>query len=114
MKLSDGCKAIGKTVIDLDVYRQYGINILEIRRDNGSQHRFLRTVSQQVASSETLLEADDVLYVSGDASEIQRLATDFGFTMLDSSYTEAGRVIKKVKTLSRNPMIEVLLLISMI
>ena len=91
LKLSDGCKAIGKTVIDLDVYRQYGINILEIRRDNGSQHRFLRTVSQQVASSEALLEADDVLYVSGDASEIQRLATDFGFTMLDSSYTEAGK-----------------------
>ena len=91
LKLSDGCKAIGKTVIDLDVYRQYGINILEIRRDNGSQHRFLRTVSQQVASSETLLEADDVLYVSGGVSEIQRLSTDFGFTMLDASYTEAGK-----------------------
>jgi Trk K+ transport system NAD-binding subunit len=45
-------EAIGKTVVDLDVHRKYGINILEIRRDNGSQHRFLRTVTQQLASSE--------------------------------------------------------------
>ena len=91
LKLSEGCKAIGKTVIDLDVHRQYGINILEIRRDNGSQHRFLRTVSQQVASSDALLEVDDVLYVSGDASEIERLSKDYGFKMLDASYTETGK-----------------------
>ena len=91
LKLSEGCKAIGKTVIDLDVYRQYGVNILEIRRDNGSQHRFLRTVSQQVASSETLLEADDVLYVSGGADEVQRLAADFGFLMMDTRILENGK-----------------------
>ena len=91
LKLSEGCKAIGKTVIDLDVHHQYGINILEIRRDNGSQHRFLRTVSQQMASSDALLEVDDVLYVSGDASEIERLSKDYGFKMLDASYTETGK-----------------------
>lgn len=91
LKLAEGCKAIGKTVIDLDVHRLYGINILEIRRDNGSQHRFLRTVSQQVASSDALLEVDDVLYVSGDASEIERLSKDYGFKMLDASYTETGK-----------------------
>ena len=91
LKLAEGCKAIGKTVVDLDVHRQYGINILEIRRDNGSQHRFLRTVSQQVASSDALLEVDDVLYVSGDASEIERLSKDYGFKMLDASYTETGK-----------------------
>ena len=91
VKLVDGCQAIGKTVIDLDVYRQYGVNILEIRRDNGSQHRFLRTVSQQVASSEALLEADDVLYVSGGAEDVQRLATDFGFQMMDTRSLENGK-----------------------
>ena len=91
LKLSVGCKAIGKTVIDLDVNRQYGINILEIRRDNGSQHRFLRTVSQQVASAEAQLEADDVLYVSGSIDQVQQLATDFDFQMMDTRFLETGK-----------------------
>ena len=91
LKLSDGCKAIGKTVIDLDVNRQYGINILEIRRDNGAQHRFLRTVSQQVASAEAQLEVDDVLYVSGSIDQVQRLAADFGFQLMDTRFLETGK-----------------------
>ena len=91
LKLSDGCKAIGKTVIDLDVNRQYGINILEIRRDNGSQHRFLRTVSQQLASAEAQLEVDDVLYVSGNIDQVQQLAADFDFQMMDTRFLETGK-----------------------
>ena len=98
LKLADGCKAIGKTIIDLDVYRQYGINILEIRRDNGSQHRFLRTVSQQVASSEALLEADDVLYVSGSIDQVQRLSSDFDFQMMDTRLLETGKNNEPGKT----------------
>ena len=90
LKAVAGAKAIGQTIIDLDVHRQYGINILEIRRDNGSQHHFLRTVSQQVASSDTLLETDDVLYVSGNITDIQRLAADYGLAMLDTRILENG------------------------
>ena len=91
LKAASGSKAIGKTVIDLDVNHQYGINILEIRRDNGSQHRFLRTVSQQVASAEAQLETDDVLYVSGGIEQVQRLASDFGFQMMDTRFLETGK-----------------------
>ena len=86
-----GSKAIGKSVVQLDVNRQYGINILEIRRDNGSQHRFLRTVSQQVASAEAQLEADDVLYVSGGIDQVQQLAADFDFQMMDTRFLETGK-----------------------
>lgn len=76
--------------MDLDVNRHYGINILEIRRDNGSKHRFLRTVTQQVATSGAAIETDDVLYVSGDISDIQRLSSDYGFSMMDTSCPETG------------------------
>ena len=90
LRAVDGTNALGKTVVDMDVHRKYGVNILEIRRDNGSQHRFLRTVTQQMASSGAVVEKDDVLYVSGDADAIQRLASDQGFRMLDASCTENG------------------------
>lgn len=91
LKAVASSKAIGKSVVQLDVNRQYGINILEIRRDNGSQHRFLRTVSQQVASAEAQLEADDVLYVSGGIDQVQQLAADFDFQMMDTRFLETGK-----------------------
>ena len=37
----DDSKAIGKTVVDLDIYREYGINVLELRRSTGP-NRFVR------------------------------------------------------------------------
>lgn len=32
----------GKTIIELDIRRKYGLNILEVRRGDMSQHRFLK------------------------------------------------------------------------
>lgn len=90
LKATNDSKVIGKTVVELDVHRKYGVNILEIRRDNGSQHRFLRTVTQQMASSGSLLEADDVLYVSGEASQVQQLVADTGLSPMGANNPETG------------------------
>lgn len=92
LKATMGTKAVGRTVIELDVYRQYGINILEIRRAKGT-HRFLRTVNQQMASSEIRLETDDVLYVSGHADAVQRMSSEYGFEMMDTSSVEGNEKV---------------------
>lgn len=89
VKATAGSAAIGKTVIDLDANRRYGLNILEIRRDNGSRHKFLRTVSQQLASSESKIEEGDVLYVTGNFDQVGKMATDYGMKMLGASSTES-------------------------
>ena len=47
-------EAIGKTVVDLNIYREYGINVLELRRSTGP-NRFVRTVNQQRASPDLLI-----------------------------------------------------------
>ena len=44
----------GKTVLELDLRRRYGINILEIRRGETAQHRFLKTVTQELAAADTV------------------------------------------------------------
>ena len=74
--------AIGKTVAELNVYREYGINILELRRSSG-QNRFVRTVNQKLASPDLILKQGDVLYLSGDPGQIERLARDYRFRLLD-------------------------------
>ena len=78
----DRSDAIGKTVVDLDVYRQYGINVLELRRSAG-QNRFVRTVNQQLASPDLVLKQGDVLYLSGAPEMVSKFADDYSLRMLD-------------------------------
>ena len=75
-------KAIGRTVVDLNIYREYGINVLELRRSAG-QNRFVRTVNQQLASPDLVLGQGDVLYLSGDPEMIKKFADDYTLRLLD-------------------------------
>ncbi|MBE6238259.1 MAG: sodium-coupled transporter [Bacteroidales bacterium] len=73
---------IGKTVAGLNVYREYGINVLEVRRSSG-QNRFVRTVNQQLASPDMVIGQGDVLYISGEPEMVSRFATDYSLRLLD-------------------------------
>ena len=75
-------KAIGRTVVDLNIYREYGINVLELRRSAG-QNRFVRTVNQQLASPDLVLGQGDVLYLSGMPEMITKFADDYTLRLLD-------------------------------
>ena len=78
----DASAAIGKTLAELNVYRNYGLNVLEVRRSNG-QNRFVRTVSQKLASPDMVLMQGDVLYISGDPEMVTKFAEDFSLRLLD-------------------------------
>ena len=84
---SNDSKAIGQTVVDLDIYREYGINVLELRRSAG-QNRFVRTVNQQLASPDLILKQNDVLYLSGDMEMITKFAEDYSLRLLDNHIDE--------------------------
>ena len=80
-------KAIGQTVVDLNIYREYGINVLELRRSTG-QNRFVRTVNQQLASPDLVLKQNDVLYLSGDLEMVTKFAEDYSLRLLDNHIDE--------------------------
>ena len=79
--------AVGKTIVDLNIYRQYGVNVLELRRSAGN-NKFVRTVNQQLASPALVLQLGDVLYLSGDPEKVQQLAEDYSFRLLDNHTDE--------------------------
>ena len=80
--VTEGSKVIGNTIIDLDIYRLYEVNVIELRRSAG-HNKFVRTVNQQLASSTLILEQGDVLYLSGDPDQIERFATDYSLRLID-------------------------------
>ena len=79
---NDESPAIGKTISELNIYHRYGVNVLELRRSAG-QNRFVRTVSQKLASPDLLIKQGDVIYLSGEPEMIQKLAEDLKLRLLD-------------------------------
>ena len=79
---NDESPAIGKTIAELNIYHRYGVNVLELRRSAG-QNRFVRTVSQKLASPDMVLMQGDVLYLSGEPEMVTKFAEDFTLRLLD-------------------------------
>ena len=84
---SEKSEAIGKSVAEMNVYREYGSNILELRRSAG-QNRFVRTVNQQLAAPDLVLKQGDVLYLSGDPERIEKFVEDYSLRLLDKHTDE--------------------------
>ena len=82
--------AAGKTVVDLDIHRKYGINVLELRRSSGS-NRFVRTVNQQLVSSGLVLKQGDVLYLSGQPEMVRQFVDDYSLELVDNHTDEVAR-----------------------
>ncbi len=81
----------GKTMGSLNLRSEYGLNILEIRRqDSGVQNRFMRTL-KQYSAPDTVLEENDVLYLSGRQEQVQRFASAYGLTVMDDHSTEENK-----------------------
>ena len=85
--VGDSSKVIDKTIIDLDINRQYGVNVIELRRSAG-HNKFVRTVNQQLASPTLMLQKGDVLYLSGEIERVQQLAEDFALRLIDNHTDE--------------------------
>ncbi|MDO4160330.1 MAG: SLC13 family permease [Prevotellaceae bacterium] len=71
-------KIVGKTVADLDIRNRYGLTVLEIRREQkGQKHRIIKKVSQKLAGPHTQLQADDIIYLTGEKEQAVKFAQDY-------------------------------------
>ena len=79
----------GKTIIDLDIRRQYGLNVIEVRREVSSQHRFLKGAApQQITSPRTQLQPDDLLYVRGPQENVERFVGAFQLELQNGNVSQ--------------------------
>ena len=88
LKVHASSTAKGKTIMELDVRRKFGLNILEVRRGMNAQSRFLKTITQSVAHPTTMLSEGDILYVKGRFEQVSTLAIKHHLEILHSRTTE--------------------------
>lgn len=105
-------KALGRTIVDLDVRNVYHLNVLEIRRIDTEQHKFLKTVTQKQASANTIIKSGDVLYVTGNISSVNRFAEDFGLELMDEHSAELASASQKKLAFYNIGIAEILLMSS--
>ena len=81
----------GKTIVELDVRRKYGLNIIEVRRNKNesTQSRFLKgNAPQQLVSPRTQLQPEDVLYVRGPQDKMGQFVIAYQLEKLESASAE--------------------------
>lgn len=88
VRVTNDSKLVGMTIKSVDVRKNYGLNILEIRRSDARNHRFLKTITQQIATADTVISRGDIIYVSGYVASVKAMSEDFKLEMMDTRDTE--------------------------
>lgn len=68
---------------ELDIPSRYGLSIIEIRRKLSMKNQFFKTINQEIAGPQTMIQEGDILYVYGPFEQVERFVTDCQLTLLD-------------------------------
>lgn len=86
VQVVSGSPVVGKMIGELDIRRNYGLNIIEVRHIEHSQRKLLsKNVVQQAADSDTILRVDDIIYMSGSEGNVKAFIDKYGLAMVPDS-----------------------------
>ena len=66
---------VGKKVAELNLRADHGISIIEIRNDVKRHRGLIRNVTQSMPTQDTVIEADDILYLQGSKEKLDEFSS---------------------------------------
>ena len=75
----------GQTLAELDLRNRFGVSVMEIRRKSARSGRFIRNVKQSMPMPDSMMQAEDIIYISGDNEQMDRFAKDMKLEQLDDT-----------------------------
>lgn len=82
---------VGKMIGELNIRKNYSLNIIEVRHMERNQRNPLsKNVVQLAADSDTVLRADDILYVSGNEAIVKVFAEKYRLEIMTGSEKAAS------------------------
>lgn len=88
VQVGAGSSVNRKTVAELDISARFKLNVIEIRRKTSARNQFLKTINQEIAGPETVIEEGDILYLHGAFERVRHFAGKYGLILLDHQVTE--------------------------
>lgn len=99
VKMNREAPIVGKKLRDINLTQLYNVSIIEIRRVSQGSGIFLKSVQHTLADADTILNEDDVLYVTGSYQNIENFAQENNLEMMEKSETEISKakVVNEMK-----------------
>lgn len=86
VQINQDSLAVGKMIGELNIRKEYSLNIIEVRHiERGQRNLLTKNVVQQAADSDTMLRADDILYISGAGELVKRFVADYNLELIADS-----------------------------
>lgn len=83
VQINQSSLAVGKMIGELNIRKEYSLNIIEVRHIERSQRKLLtKSIVQQAADSDTMLRTDDILYISGAEELVKKFVSDYNLELL--------------------------------
>lgn len=73
-----------KTLLELSIPDRFEVTIIEIRRKISAKNQIFKTINQEVAGPDSVIQEADVLYVHGPRQHAEEFAVEYGLVLLDS------------------------------
>ncbi len=83
IKINSSSYIHGKTIVELDIRKKYNLNILEVRRGDTPQRGIFRNIEQKFVYGETVLQDNDLLFVTGEMVNVQEFVRDYSLELLE-------------------------------
>ena len=94
LQVNAGSRVVGKMIGELDIRKNYSLNIIEVRHVERNQRNPLsKNVVQQAADSDTVLRADDILYISGSEAIVKVFAEKYKLELLSENENSASKAL---------------------
>lgn len=91
VQVGDDAPIRSKTLRELDIPGQFGLSLIEIRRKTSAKNQFFKTINQEIAGPETVIQDNDILYLNGPFEQAQKFAETYGLALLDRRVPERER-----------------------
>lgn len=86
-----GSPLLDKTLLELRIPARFQLTVIEIRRKISARNQFFKTINQEVAGPESIIQEEDILYVHGSREDAAAFAAEYGLLLLDApDLTDAG------------------------
>lgn len=109
VQVEPGSPIHGKTLVELNIPAQYEINLIEIRRISSHKNPFFKTINQEIAGPDTIIQENDILYIYGTFGRVQQFAEDNQLLLMDTQVTERKQPAQQQYPTSDVGIAEVLL-----
>lgn len=86
LQVKEDSTLLGKMIVELNARSKYGINIIEVRRVERSQNRLLKNVIQLAAESDTVLNNEDILFLTGNRGNVHAFAQEYNLKYLSEEH----------------------------